>query len=307
MKIRYVLLIILMYAGQVFSAQEEELQIVKVTDNVWALVGPLNNRTAENLANNATFGVVVTDDGVVLVDPGGSYKGAQRIHEKIKTLTNKPVKYVINSGGQDHRWFGNSYFKKLGATIISSKAAKKDQAVRARDQWISVEAMIGSNNITGTKEQYADVTFDEEYKFALGKENFELYYRGQAHTPGDIFIWLPQQKVMFSGDIVYTERMLGIGSQSNSKSWIEVYKAMAAFEPRYIVPGHGQPATLAKTRQDTYNYLVSLRAAVAKFIEEGGDISDIGKLNQSAFNYLVNFDSLKGRNAQQVFTEMEWE
>ena len=307
MKSLNLLIVLLLFSSSVLADDGQQLKVVKVADNVWSLVGPLNNRTPENLANNATFGVVVTEKGVVVIDSGGSYEGAKRIHDKIKTLTDQPVKYVISSGGQDHRWFGNSYFKKLGATIISSNAAKKDQAARARDQWIAIETMIGVANVAGTEEQYADITFETDYKFSLGASDFELYFRGQAHTPGDIFIWLPKQKIMFSGDIVYTERMLGIGSQSNSKNWLKVFEAMAAFKPQYIVPGHGHPVTLQKARQDTYLYLTSLRAAVAKFIDEGGDISDIGKLDQSSFKYLVNYESLKGRNAQQVFTEMEWE
>lgn len=81
----------------------EGLEVEKVADNVFALVGPLGGREPANLANNATFGAGVTSDGVILINTGGTYKGAQRIRETIRTITDKPVKIVINTDAQYHR------------------------------------------------------------------------------------------------------------------------------------------------------------------------------------------------------------
>lgn len=69
----------------------------KIDDNVYALVGELSQRSKDNLANNSTHGVIVTDDGVILIDSGGSYLGAQQIHKLIQTITDKPIKVVINT------------------------------------------------------------------------------------------------------------------------------------------------------------------------------------------------------------------
>ena len=296
-----------MFANSAIASDKQKLVLTKVTDNIWSIVGPLTNRNKENLGNNATFGIVVTDDGVVLIDSGGSYKGAKEIHKVIKTITKKPIRFVINSGGQDHRWFGNDYFSSLGAKIISSKAAKQDHKTRSNMQWTMMETLIGAKGIKGTKEKFADILFKKDYKFKLGQTNFELYFRGQAHTPGDIFIWLPQSKVMFTGDIVYTERMLGIGEQSNSKSWLHVFNSMAAFKPRHVIPGHGAPTSLNKAMKDTGNYLSFLRNAISLFMENGGGAHEISRVDQTQFNYLDNYDSLKGRNALKVYTEIEWE
>lgn len=297
----------LLVSSFVFAQDEQALKKVKVVDNVWAIVGPLTNRTPENLGNNATFGLVITSDGAVLIDSGGSRLGAIALHKQIKAITDKPVRFVINTGGQDHRWFGNDYFSSLGAKIISSKAARIDHEKRLNDQWSRMETLIGKKGMHGTKEKYADILFDSDYRFSLGGVEFEISFRGQAHTPGDSFVWLPKQRVMFTGDIVYTERMLGVGSQSNSKTWVKVYESMAAFKPDYVVPGHGQPTTIKKSDTDTYQYLTFLRKAVTDFMDEGKDISEIGKLDQSKFSYLKNYETLKGRNAQKVFSELEWE
>ncbi|MBL6959191.1 MAG: MBL fold metallo-hydrolase, partial [Rhodospirillales bacterium] len=110
------------------------LEVKQVGKNIYAIVGEMGQRSPGNLGNNATFGLVVTDAGSVLVDSGGTYKGAEKLAAAIKTVTDKPVKIVINSGGQDHRWLGNGYFKQRGARIIASAAAVEDQRERFNQQ-----------------------------------------------------------------------------------------------------------------------------------------------------------------------------
>lgn len=286
---------------------DDHLKLQEVAADVYAIVGELGNRSAENHGNNATFGFVVTRDGVVLIDSGGTQRGAEAIASVIRTVTDKPVVRVINTGGQDHRWLGNDYFKQKGAEIFASEAAVKDQKARVSDQFFVLGNLVGEKAVKSTKAVYADTTFENAVAFKVGGTVFEIHHAGQAHTPGDSFVWLPQKSVMFTGDIVYVERMLGVMDHSNSKSWIGAYEAMAAFKPKHIVPGHGHPTDLQGANKDTYDYLTFLRQAVADFMEEGGDITDISSIDQSRFSYLQNADTLAGRNAQQVYMEMEWE
>ena len=283
------------------------LELQLVTDDVFAIVGDLGNRSAENLGNNATFGFVVTAEGVVLIDPGGSERGAMAIHELIRATTDRPVVAVINTGGQDHRWLGNDYFRRQGARIIASEAAVADQRKRAQDQFIMLDNLVGRELMEGTNAAHVDETFAERFDITLGGTRIEVRHAGPAHTPGDSFVWLPAQRVVFTGDIVYTERMAGVIAQSSSSNWIEVFDLMAAREPRYLVPGHGSVTNLERARRDTRDYLVFLRTEVADFIDAGRDLSEIGSIDQSDWTYLLNHEQLAGRNAQQVFTEMEWE
>jgi len=286
---------------------EQDLKLVKVTKNTYAIVGSLGNRSKTNLGNNATFGVVVTNKGTVLIDSGATFEGAAKIHKLIKSITTQPVKIVINSGGQDHRWLGNEYFKKQGARIIANKNAVVDQKHRTQDQFFRLGNLLGEKGVKKTNPVYADKTFEKNHDFALGGTTFKIVHAGQAHTPGDSFIWLPTQKVMFTGDIVYTQRMLSITGHSNSKSWIKAFEAMAAFKPKYVIPGHGNPTTLATAKKDTYDYLLFLRKKLLEYIDAGGGIENVGKLDQAPFSYLKNYKNLKGRNAQQVFQELEFE
>jgi len=290
----------------IMSQNAFSLEIQKVTDGVYALVGEHAQRSPKNLANNATFGVVITKDGVVLVDPGGSWKGAAAIDKAISGITNKPVKIVINSGGQDHRWLGNGYWQAKGAKIIASQAAVADHKDRGSLQMTGLDVLLGKE-LDGTEPVYADTTFETEHKFSFGGLKFEIHHVGQAHTPGDSFIWLKQKNVMFSGDIVYVERILGVGPQSHSGEWIKTFNAMAAFKPAHIVPGHGRATTLAKAHAQTLDYLVHLRLLMAAHIENGGDMIGSVKVDQSKFSSLKQFESLAKRNAQQVYAEMEFE
>ncbi|HHH38199.1 MAG TPA: MBL fold metallo-hydrolase [Sedimenticola sp.] len=300
------LLIALIASTSAVATAETPLEIQNVANGVYALVGELDQRSAENYANNATFGVVVTDAGVVLIDPGGSYRGAEQIERAIRTLTDKPIKIVIDTGGQDHRWLGNGYFKARGARIIASRAAVADQQARADEQLDRLERLLG-DALAGTVPSYADQTFDDRLSLTFGGVEFQLVHAGPAHTRGDSFVWLPGQRILFSGDIVFTERMLGTGPAQNSRSWLKVFETMLAHRPAWIVPGHGHAVRPERARADTYDYLRFLRQAVARVIEAGGDAVDATRIDQSRFSYLKLSDRIARRNAQALFDEMEFE
>lgn len=283
------------------------LEVNRLADDVYALIGPTTNRDAENLGNNANFGVILTEDSVVLIDPGATYKGARIIHETIRSISDRPIKLVVNTGGQDHRWLGNGYFKLRGAHIVANEKAVIDQQTRLQDQLFRLGSLVGDDGLEGTEPVYADETFSDRKVLDVNGVRIELHHAGHAHTPGDSFVWLPEQKILFSGDIVYVDRMLGIGPQSAHRSWIEAFETLAAKKPEIVVPGHGNPTNLDTATRDTYEYLVFLREAIQSLLDEGGGMEDTGKVDQSRFSYLDNYDALKGRNAQRVYEELEWE
>lgn len=283
------------------------IEVTQITPDTYALIGPSGQRDPENLGNNSTHGLVITPEGAILIDAGGSYKGAQALDAVIHTLTDQPVKYVINTGGQDHRWIGNSYWKDQGATVIASDAAVADQTSRASMQQTVLTALIGADNLAGTTPAYADITFDEWYDLTLGGVTLQISHAGAAHTPGDSFVWHPAAQTVFTGDIVYIGRVLGVMEFSDSAAWLDTFDAMAALAPAHLVPGHGPVTDLAAATRDTRDYLANLRDRMRAYIDEGGDIIGSVEVDQSAFAYLDNFDTLARRNAQQVFSQMEWE
>lgn len=161
--------------------------------------------------------------------------------------------------------------------------------------------------MAGTEAVTADITFEDQYELTLGGVTLQLVHTAQAHTTGDIFVWLREPPVVFTGDIVFSERMLGVLPVSSSAGWIKSFEAMAALEPRHVVLGHGKPTDLKTAKAFTYDYLVHLRKVMGAYMEKGGD--EIGSVNvdQSAFSSILLFDGLAKRNAQAVFAEMEFE
>lgn len=293
-------------ASMTMASHAEVLEIQNVTDRIYALVGTKAIESTDSLGTNATFGVVVTDQGVLLVDPGGSWQGAEALHNTIKTITEKPVKVVVNTGGKAQRWLGNGYWKAQGATIIAARAAVNDQEERAVSQIRQLTQRKGTT--TGDAELvYANVTFKDRYELELGGLMIEIIHPGHAQTKGDSFVWLPSKETVFAGNIVYIDRILENDSQSNVKSWIEAFESIAALNPVYIVPGHGNVKTLEKATADTYDYLVNLRTQVKSVFKYDGNIDDAAWIDQLVFSYLEHFEHFAAKNAKATYEQMEWE
>ncbi len=293
--------------GGLTTAQAQTLDTVEVADGVYAIVGPHGQRSPDNFANNATFGAAITSAGIVLIDSGGSAKGAAMIDAALAEISELPVSHVINTGGQDHRWLGNGYFQERGAALIASNDAVDDQQARETDQLFMLGNLLGEDRLAGTEPVFADETFDVPTDLNIGGVSFRLIPVGPAHTPGDAVVWLPQQRVAFAGDVVFAERLLGILPVSSSAGWIEAFDVLAALEPAVIVPGHGRPLDLETARAQTRDYLAHVRSEVGAVLDNGGDIHEATAIDQRAFAELIDFEQLAKRNAQAVFIEMEWE
>jgi len=288
-------------------ADENALQVQQVGDGIYALVGKRGPMTDKDLGTNATFGVVVTGQGVVLIDPGASFNGARRIHAAIRTITEQPVKWVINTGGEDHRWLGNGYFRQRGARIVAAAAAVQDQQERANDLLNRLDFLLTEAGAAGTQAVHADETFTGQRELRIGGLTLQLIEVGPAYTPGDTLVWLPEQRVLFAGDVVAVERMPAVGPMSDTAGWIAAFERIGALEPAHIVPGHGHVTDLARARADTRDYLLALRRGIAELIDNGGTLDQVSQVDQSRFGRLIGFEMLKGRNANQVFQELEWE
>jgi glyoxylase-like metal-dependent hydrolase (beta-lactamase superfamily II) len=289
------------------SVSAHAFDTVKVADNVYALVGDLGQRSPENLGHNITSGFIVTAQGVVVIDTGGSLANAQAIYAAIRKVTDKPVIYAINSGGQDHRWFGNDYFKQQGAKLIASEAAVRDMKERGAAQTAFIQQLL-KEKFDGTQLVYPDITFQDRYTLPVTGERIELIYTGGAHTPGDILVWLPQRSIVFAGDTVFVQRLLGV-MPGSALRWIKSLEYLRdELKPKIVVPGHGHVTDIAESFRDSYDYLVFLREATRKRFTDGAfdPIEASQGLDQSRFKYLENYDNLsfRSRNAQAVAEEV---
>jgi glyoxylase-like metal-dependent hydrolase (beta-lactamase superfamily II) len=284
-----------------------ELNFTSVAPGVYAFIGESGPRTAANEGMNANTGFIVTGAGVVVVDSGSTYEVAKRIHAAIQKVTQEPVKYVINTGGQDHRWLGNGYFKNLGAEIVAQRNAAADMQERGAMQIEGLATEL-KDKVKGTEAVLPTRLFDTEEKLQLGAMDIRVLHFAGGHTPGDSVVWLSQHGVLFSGDLVYVDRLLGVIPVSNTRDWLASFAAMEKLQPKLIVPGHGNVCDLAKARKETKDYLVMLRTHMHKAIKDNVDLQTaIDTLDQSAYKHLANWDLLKGGNASRTYLEMEME
>ena len=291
----------------VLSLSAQAFDTVKVADGVYALVGDLGQRSPENLGHNMTSGFIVTDDGVVVVDTGASTLGAQAIHAAVRKVTSKPVIWAVNTGGQDHRWLGNDYFKRQGAKLVASAAGLDDMRTRGAEQMGMAERFL-KEKYAGTEPVYPDVTFKDRYTLPVKGRRIELIYSGGAHTPGDILVWLPQHSIVFTGDTVFVQRLLGV-MPGSAQRWIKSLETLRdGIKPKIVVPGHGHVTDLDEALRDSYDYLVFLRDATRKRFADGAfdPVEASQGLDQSRFKHLLNYDDIgfRSRNALAVAEEI---
>jgi len=139
-----------------------------------------------------------------------------------------------------------------------------------------------------------------------GGETLELTVTN-AHFPGDAWIWLPKQRVMFSGDLVYVDRLLGVLPWSSVKNGQQAFKALAALKPARIVPGHGRVCDQAQAQRETgdyYDFLAGKVGAAAKDMEPMDATLD-RYADLPAFKHLDNYEGLHRANMNRAFTEFE--
>lgn len=301
-------ILVVLCAAIAGAAQAAELRFTAVADNVFAFIGETGARTYDNEGLNANLGLVVTPAGAVLIDSGASFNSARQVHEAVRRVTAQPLRWVINTGGQDHRWLGNGYFKAQGAQLIAHASARADMLARGRDQVQALAAVL-KERIEGTQPVLPERWIDgEDSRIELGGVTFELRHRGGAHTPGDMMVWLPRTRVLFSGDVVYVDRMLGVLPVSNTRQWLATFAVIEQLAPARIVPGHGRVTDLATARADTQAYLIALRSHMKKAVDDGTDISAaIRAFDAAPFMRLLNAAELHPGNASRIYLELERE
>jgi glyoxylase-like metal-dependent hydrolase (beta-lactamase superfamily II) len=278
----------------------------QVTGNVYAIVGPLGQRSEANAGLNANYGFVVTGQGVVMIDSGASAHSAAMLEKAVKAVTQQPIRWVLNTGSQDHRWLGNDYFSRRGAQVHAQAATVQTQKASAEQQLAGLQRFVG-DQLKGTQPGYATVVHaGPEAAVTLGGVQFQ-WVQTSAHYPGDTLIHLPQASVTFTGDLVYVDRLLGVLPQSNVRKASQAFERLRALSPKHVVPGHGRVTDMAQAQKETgdyYRFLIDHIGAAARNMDPLSETLD--KFAAPAqFKHLQNFDELHRANMNRVFVDFE--
>ncbi|WP_421904497.1 MBL fold metallo-hydrolase [Mameliella sp.] len=280
---------------------------VEVIPHVFSAIGATAPPTYENSGHNNNLSFVVTGDGVVVINGGASARLARALHDEIRAVTDQPVKLVINENGQGHAMLGNSYWADQGVDILAHAEAIEEIEENG-DFILQGMQRYNQDKAEGTRVVVPNMSFDDEYVFALGEVEFQVLHLGPAHGPGDTQVWIPQWGIVIAGDIAFHERMPPVFADTCTSCWIETFDGpFTGLGATYVIPGHGHPTNMAQVTRYTTDYLKDLRAKIGDHIDEGGDLADAYYIDQSNWAHLDTFEELATKNAGRVFEEMEWE
>jgi glyoxylase-like metal-dependent hydrolase (beta-lactamase superfamily II) len=281
----------------------------QVSPSAWYVEGvsALGSPANQNFISNAAF--VVTPAGVVVIDALGSPALAERLTAEIRKVTPRPITHVIVTHYHADHIYGLQAFKAQGARIIAHGAAREymnSETARLRLEASRVELAPWVNDETRLVE--ADEWLAGDKTLTIGGVEFQIRIVGPSHTPEDLVVYLPGEKVLFAGDLVFRSRIPYVG-KADSRHWILALEKLLTFDAGVIVPGHGPLSHEArKDMQLTRDYLRYLRASMGKAAANLEPFDDAYKnTDWSEFEHLPLFRVANRMNAYNTYLLLEQE
>jgi len=295
--------------GQTKPVDVLQLKPVKVAPNTYFVQGRAEMGSSENQNFISNAGFVVTPRGVVVVDALGSPILAKKLIAEIKKISNQKIIAVIVTHYHADHVYGLQEFKKVGAKIyaqgegrnyIASETAKQRLIASRVDfaPWVNDKTNLIS----------ADVWIDQKTKLNVGGVDFLVSRVGPAHAPEDLIIYIPSEKVLFAGDLVFRGRIPFVGN-ADSKGWLIALDEIEKLNPNIVIPGHGNYSV--KPAEDivfTRNYLKYLRESMTNAAVNMDPFEDAYKqADWSEYEGMPLFRAANRMNAYNVYLSIQSE
>ena len=258
LKNSFIILCILAFAlasSLMFSQKASAQQgLIKIADNVYSYVDTKNSSPQNSFGANA--GIIIDRDGIIVIDTLVSAKEAKRFIKDIRAISKKPIKYVVNTHYHLDHTFGNSEFKKLGAVIVSHTNDSTNLKTRGEAALKNAKDYgLSEQDMKGTKITYPALTFNDRMEIDMGNQKIEMIFIGHSHTDGSILVYLPEKKILFAGDILFTNYHPFI-VDGNIEEWVKALDYIMTMDVEKIIPGHG-PISSKQDIEDMKNYLIA--------------------------------------------------
>jgi glyoxylase-like metal-dependent hydrolase (beta-lactamase superfamily II) len=261
-------------AGLLSSSAPVALAQINTTQNVAPGVYFHEGDPRRGHSNN---GWIVFDDFILVIDANYP-SGAQIVMPKVKETSDKPIRFVVNTHHHPDHAYGNQLWADAGATIIASTKALEEMKKLETGYYGGPpgkweETAKVRPDVAATKLRPPILLFPDELIFDDGHRRVELHWYGTGHTPGDVYVWLPKEKVLFTGDACVNGPQNKV-DDGNLHQWIKTLELVKKLGAEKVCPGHG-PMGGAEIIADQQAYFEALLAQVKTLVDAGKSAAEI--------------------------------
>ena len=283
------------------------LPVAEIAPGVFVHQGRYEMQSPENRGDMANAGFVVGKDAVAVIDTLGSVKVGAELRESVRAVTDKPIRFVINTHMHPDHVFGNAAFKQDEPAFVANRKLVRALSTRADRYLAANRAMLGPEAFEGIEIVLPAVAVDDKTTLDLGGRSLILEAQPTAHTDNDLIVTDTETGTLFLGDLLFSGHVPTI--DGSITGWLKLIEELKQREAARVVPGHGPHAMeLVEGFEPEERYLGAIAADVRKLIEEGKTLDEATKV--AGFEERDGwklFDQYHVRNVTAAFAELEWE
>jgi cyclase len=261
--------VLYLFSVGVAAAQDLGPHFKKIKDGIYVYA----QKPADSNA-----GIILTQEGIVLIDSGHNPPDSQAILKAVKQLTSQPIRFLINT--EPHGDHTTGHFLFSPPAIIIAHEGATDSMKKAynpqRNEKLMADYPDMRESFKGFKMITPQIEYRDKMTLNVGERTFELYYLKNVHSEADTAIWLPRERVIFSAAVAGVKRFSNLRPSVQIEDMISAMKMMKSLNPEIVVPGHGPPGT-TKIFDDSIQYYTLLLERVGKMAKEGKSLDSIKK------------------------------
>lgn len=283
------------------------LAVSEVAPGVFVHQGRYELQSPENRGDMSNASFVIGNDAVAVIDTLGSARVGHELRLAIKAITDKPIRYVINTHMHPDHVFGNAAFRDGNPQFVGHHKLKRGLEIRRDSYMTSSKNMLGEDAFAGSEIILPTVGVEDALTLDLGGRSLLCEAQKTAHTDNDLVITDSKTNTAFFGDLLFSGHIPTL--DGSLRGWLALIEQLEARSTARVVPGHGPHAMqLPEAMLPEKHYWSVVASDVRNLIKDGRDLAEATKTAaQSERANWALFDQYHIRNVTAAFAELEWE